>query len=168
VSVVETRLASLIEQMPKEGIKAAVAQGIVERIREIVEAAQTAVKLVECLGNAKGSCKSEYCDPVCSRIFLVRQGDVVRLGKYRSNTIGVAIEPGRVEFATRDAKLIVESNGTVQARLLGLEETVDLSDVDEVYKNSYLLKRVIREVGGRIDVVVDDLRKCARQMALVC
>ncbi|MCE4628123.1 MAG: hypothetical protein F7C34_03120 [Desulfurococcales archaeon] len=168
MSVVETRLASLIEQMPKEGYKAAVVQGVVERIREIVDAALNASKLIECLGQAKGACKESFCNPACARIYMIRDGDRVRIGKFMSNPIGIEIEPGLVVFTTRNARLEVRSDGVVRAKLLGLDETVRLSDVDEVFKHSYLIKRVVREVGRRTDIIVQDLRACAMRMALVC
>lgn len=168
MSVVETRLASIIEQMPKEGYKAAVAQGIIERIREIVDAALNASKLIECIGQAKGTCKESFCNPACARIYMIREGDRVRIGKFQSNPVGIEIEPGAVIFSTRNAKLEVRSDGVVRAKLLGFDETVKLSDVDEVFKHSYLIKRVVREVGRRTDIVVQDLRSCALRMALVC
>jgi len=166
--VVASRLETIMDRVPREGAKAAVALGIIERVREIVDAAMTAVKLAECVGAAKGTCKETFCDPACARIFMVKEGETIRIGKYRSNTLGVTIEQGRVIFATSKAKLIVDSSGTVEVYLVGINENINISDVNDVYRKSYMLKRAIREVGGRIDVIVSDLRSCARANAIVC
>ncbi|MCE4624434.1 MAG: hypothetical protein F7C35_01030 [Desulfurococcales archaeon] len=167
MSAVVSRIESIMESLPKEGAKAAVALGIVERVKELAELASKAVNMIECLAQARGFCRESLCTPNCGGIFLTRDGGI-HINKIRSNASGITINDEGVLIGVKDAKLMIRPDGTVQLQIPGLNETVDLKNVEDVYSKSHLLKYVVRKVGRSVDVIFEDLTLCARQSAVVC
>jgi hypothetical protein len=169
MSAIVSRLDAVLDALPKEGMKAAVVLGIVERIRELADLAVRAQKLVECLGSSRGYCRGLLCNPNCARIYMVREGDTVRIGKFRSNAAGIAISPGAVKISTKGYSLEIRGDGTAVISIPGgIVEGINLREVDEAYKSSYKLKYVVRRVGSPLEVIVGDLQACARASAIVC
>jgi len=163
------KLEAVLEAMPKEGLKAAVAGGVLERVREMVEEAYTDVKLAECVASGRGSIKGNVVDPKCGGIRLVRHGDETIIGKVGSNAIGVRATNNSVEFKISDIKLIVNSEGLIEIEYLGgYREQINYTDLDMLYKYNYNVKYAIRKIGKRFSVIRNDLQACARQSALVC
>jgi hypothetical protein len=169
VSAVASRLDSVIEAVPKEGYKAAVVLGIVERIRELADLAVKSQKLVECLGSSRGYCKEALCSPNCARIYMFKEGDTVRIGKVRGNASGIAITSSSIRLAAKGYSLSIGSNGIVSISIpAGITEQINLRDINDTFKKSYELKHVIRKVGAPLEVIVNDLQSCARASAIVC
>ncbi len=168
MSAVANKLDSIIEGMEKEGMKAAIAQGIISRIREIVEESTRIESLIKCLGANRGRCTERFCDPACARIFMIQNGET-HIGKVRSNAVGITISSDHVKIATKEASLQVNTDGTLIASLPGgLTETIDLAKLDEVYRKNHMIKLVVRKVGRKVDSLLVNLQACARASAIVC
>ncbi len=163
------KLEAALEVLPKEGLKAAIAGGVLERVREMVEEAYTDVKLAECVASGRGSIKDNIVDPKCGGIRLVKHGDEAFIGKVGSNAIGVRTAGDSVEFKISDIKLIVNSEGLIEIEYLGgYRDRINYTDLNILYKYNYNIKYAIRKIGKRFSVIKNDLQACARQNALVC
>jgi hypothetical protein len=168
MAAVVSRLETIIEGMPKEGYKAAVVQGVIERIRELAELSVRAKSLIECLGASKGYCKENICVPACARIYMIKENDTTYISK-TLNAAGITIMPDQIRISVKDFSLQIGSDGVLTYSIPGgIKETVNLKDLDEVYKKSYTIKMVVRKVGRKVDLIISDLQNCARMSAIVC
>jgi len=165
------KLDSVIESLPKEGYKAAVAIGVVDSIRNLVSKVVELSSKIECVAKAKGSCKEEYCDPNCARLFLEKFPEGLIVGKYKSNAFSAKLYPDRLDIATKGVRLVVDGN-TARIGRIGPEgyvwETVNLSDVQDLYLKNYSIKYAARRVGKPVRASLDAIQKCALQNAIVC
>lgn len=165
------RLEAIIGALPKEGYKAAVAVGVADSILTLVNEARELASKIECLGSHKGKCSQEFCDSSCGGLFLGNTGELTIIAKYSSNPFAVKLGNSIFEADVQGAKLVLEGS-TVKAGIIGEKgyvwETVDLSNMDEVYEKSYTLKYVLRKVGKPVLLARTALRYCMIQSAVSC
>jgi len=165
------KLDSVIETLPKEGYKAAVAIGVVDSVRNLVSKVEELASKIECVASAKGSCKDEYCDPGCARLFLEKTPEGLIISKFRSNAFSAKLSPDRLEIGVKGVKLVIEGS-TVKVGRIGANgyvwETINLGDVQDVYLKNYTIKYAARRVGKPVRVALDAIQKCALRNAIVC
>jgi len=183
LSVAETQLAAgllrrlddVIEQLPKEGYKASVAVGAVSSTRLLVESLAELARLAECVASAKGSCReagdTKFCDPGCARIYLERVGDDTIIFKSKSNAFSAKISNSEAEVRSKGVYARVQGQNLTLG-IIGeggyVEETVNLTDAEEVFRKSYTIKYVLKRVARPVRVAIGDLRACAARNAIVC
>ncbi len=162
------QLERALDSMPKEGMKAAIAQGILERVKEIVEEALADVNRIECVASGRGICKETYCNPKCGNIFLIREGDRRIISKVGSNAIGIEIANERVSFKLENVKMNVTSSDIEIVYYNNYIDKINYDDFNDLYVNNYTIKYTMRRIGKPLSVITADLLNCAKQNALVC
>ncbi|MEB3789745.1 MAG: hypothetical protein GSR72_07645 [Desulfurococcales archaeon] len=168
-TAIVSRLESILDAMPKEGMRAAIVQGVVERVKEMIEEALKAQNYITCLANARGYCKENYCNPKCSHIYMDKTENATIIGKFYNNPIGIELKADQAAFKTQDIKMTVASNGTITVEYPNGEKvTIETTNMNSVYKNNYIIKYAIRKIGRPLRILLEDLVKCARENAIVC
>lgn len=166
-----SRLEGIVDSLPKEGYKAAVAVGVVERSLELLNEVRDLASKVACVARSKGGCKGEFCDAKCGGLFLERVEDEIVLAKHGSNPFSARLAPGRLEVKVRDARLVLEGS-EAKAGISGVNgivwTTIDLSDVDSIFENNYTLKYVLRRVGIPLIRARTAIQYCMAMSAITC
>ena len=167
MSVVVRRIDAILDSLPTEGKKAAMLRGVITSIGLLVETAQRAVEMINCLGQARGVCSETYCNPSCARIYLVKNGGthIIKIG---GNAMGVHIDDYSVRVTAEDREVEVRSDGTLRLRIPGLEEEINLADQDETFREIYLIRYVLKPTRRALENIVENLRRCALANAIVC
>jgi hypothetical protein len=166
------RLEDIMEQLPKEGYKAAVVVGLVGRVIELVDKSRQLARKAKCLGENKGSClRTGLCLTDCGGVYVRELEDQTIIGKFSRNTFTTIIGNDRVEFKVKDARLIVEPR-TVTYAIIGKEgliwEEDRLTDLEDLYAKNYSLKYVLRKVGRPLEKALEAVSTCAAASAIVC
>ncbi len=167
-------LDEAIDSLPKEGLRAAVAIGLVSSIREMVERIGDIAKYAECIAVAKDACRGNgerFCDPKCARIYLVKKDDGTLVYKSVSNVFSATIAPGELVARAKNVYVKVYP-GKVEAGIIGTEGyeplEASLTDANDLYKKSYNIKYAVNRVMRSLRVAADDLKACAARQAIVC
>ena len=167
-------LDEAIDSLPKEGLRAAIAVGIVSSLREMIERIGDITRLAECIAVAKDSCRGDgerLCDPKCARIYLARRGEDAIVYKSVSNVFSARISPGEVVARAKNVYVKIVP-GKVEAGIVGAEgyEPIEasLTDANELYKKSYSIKYAVNRIMRSLRVASEDLRICAVRQAIVC
>lgn len=166
-----SRLEAVMESLPKEGYKAAVAVGIVDRALTILNEVRDLATKIICVSQHKGGCKGGYCDSKCGGLFLEKVGDEVIVAKYGSNPFSAKLAPGKLEMGVKNARMVLEGS-TLKVGVQGGEgyvwTTIDLTDANEIFENSYTIKYVLRKVGGPLIKARIALKYCMALSAITC
>ncbi len=166
---VVSRLESALNALPKEGMKAAVVLGVVERVKEMIDEAIKINHYIKCLSNARGYCKNNFCNPNCAHIYSEEKENTTTIGKYKNTPLGIEITPETTTFRTKELSLIIDNTGRITVQYSGGHQiTVTASKLDEVYDNSYTIKYAIRKIGKPLRIMLEDLVNCAKANAIVC
>lgn len=167
-------LDEAIDSLPKEGLRAAVAVGLVSSVREMVERIGDVMRLSECIAVAKEACRGDgerFCNPSCAKIYLVKTGEEVLVYKSISNVFSARASPGEVIAKAKNVYVKV-SQGKVEAGIMGVEgyEPIEavLTDANDLYKKSYSIKYAVNRIMRSLRVAAEDLRACAARQAIVC
>lgn len=175
MSVVLSRIEELVEAAPKSGLKASLYLGVLSSITRIVEDAQNAARMGECIGVAQQACKesggSLMCNTGCASIVLVKEGDSIVVAKYSSGAGALIVSPSSVEVRGKEARIVIEPR-SIKAYIRSgdgwKEFIIDSAAIDDLTSNSYFIKYVIRKVGRIVATIHGDLRQCARARAITC
>ncbi len=166
----KARLEAVIEQLPKEGYKAAVVVGLAGRILEIVEKTETIASKIDCIARGKGGCEKRLCNPKCGKIFL-ETNDKAIIAKYNNNVFSAIIEQNRVEIRTKHARVVIEPR-QIQYYIMGknglIQDSISLNDPDELFLKNYSVKYALKNIGRNLERALIALRTCAAISAIAC
>ena len=168
MSMVIRRLDTILDSLPTEGRKAAILRGVIYSIREAVDTSSKIVEKIRCVAEVKGYCRENLCNPSCARVYMIVDGDTVRILKHGGNAAGIEVTPTSLRASTKEAAIEVDSTGIVRLRIPGLEEEVNLNDEDSAYKNIYTIRYVLKKVKRAIENINLNLTLCAQRSAVTC
>jgi len=171
-SLLASRLEEILEELPKEGYKAAVVVGLVGRVIELVNKTVEAARKAKCLGEGKGSClKGGLCLARCGGIYVSETEGKVTIAKYSRNAFTAVIENNKVELKVDDARVIVEPR-TLTFGILGgkgfVWDSAQLNDPDDLYSKNYSIKYALRKTGRPVEKSLEAMSMCAASSAIVC
>ncbi len=172
ITPLTSRLEAIMSQLPKEGYKAAVVVGLVERVIEILNEIRDIASKIQCIADNKGTCtKSGVCYSDCGGLFLEKHGDKIIISKYINNIFSIVLEPGKLEAKVKDARIILEG-GKLSFATIGEQgyawDNVDLSNMEEVFNKNYSIKYILRKIGKPLMQARRALKTCATASAIVC
>ena len=171
VEPLKSRLEDLMDKAPKEGSVAVIVRGVLNSITTLVNDVDTLYSKIKCVGEARGSCTEQYCDPNCGGIHVTRTNGSIHLNKHGNNAFGITIDDTGVTVSTSRAKITVSGSQVTIYRPSGTgwdSEAIDLEDFNTVREKNYDIKYVVRIVGGRVKKAVQALEDCRKRLALPC
>lgn len=166
-----SRLESIIDSLPKEGFKAAVALGVVDRVSTLLGEVREVASKVACLSQHKGVCRGSYCEAGCGGLFLEAVGEEMVLARPGPSPFAARLSSSKMEVEVKGARLILDGS-TLHAGVRSGDGytwvTVDLTDADSVYQESYTVKYVLKRVGAPLIKARTALKGCMALAAITC
>lgn len=170
-SRIASRLEAVMESLPKEGYKAAVSVGIVDRILAILNDVRDIAKKIVCVAQHKGGCKKGYCNSNCGGLFLQVNDEEVIVAKHSSNPFSARLSAGKLEIASKSVRIVLEGR-VLRVGINGGEgyiwTDVDLGNASELFENSYTVKYALRKIGSPIIRARAALKYCMALSAITC
>ena len=164
-----------IDELPKEGLKAAKAVSLVSRLRGVAEGVASLLSKAKCLAEAKGAVRkaseASVGDTLCASIRFYETPSEAGVFKTKIHAFSAKIVNGSVIVSDENFKLEI---GGQEARIHlpagdGKEEaSTRLNDVDDLNRNYYHLAYVLKRLERHLAVALADLEACARREALQC
>ena len=164
-----------IDELPKEGLKAAKAVSLVSRLRGVTENVAALLSKAKCLAEARGTVRKTgeltVGDTQCASVrFYEAPGEA---GVFKSKmhafsakiidgSVAVSDENFKLEISGQEAKIYLPAGDDKE------EASTRLNDVEDLNKNYYHLAYVLKRLERHLAVALADLEACARREALQC
>ena len=164
------RLSELVRGMSKKGGEAALASASISQVLELKESVDGLVRYADCLSSSKGECtkldSTSLCDTRCGSLYLMREGETVRVWRVGNNAFSAAMGPTVFSVSTKDYGVEVTGEG-YRVRLLSGVFSGDLSQ-ESVTKDSQLIGEAVSRLLVVVKAAIDSLASCAREQGVRC
>jgi hypothetical protein len=161
---------ALIERMPKTGLAAARAVGLLSRIVSLVEAVRRAISTAGCIAERSRGCKplrGKPCVTGCASI--VTAPDAV--WKYKSNPFTARLTDSALILATEELEMTID-RGSALIKLPSVEGKkefkIDLTNVDGIMSEYYTIMYTLKRLEEPLRKALENLSRCSREKQLAC
>ncbi|MEB3816633.1 MAG: hypothetical protein LRS46_01640 [Desulfurococcales archaeon] len=160
----------LMDKLPRSGLAAARAMGLISRIASIIEGVNSAIGKAKCIAERSTSCRAEggrVCPTGCAAIYVAENA----LWKYKSNAFSAVFEEGALKLSTREVTVLIE-RGNARIYLPsydGKEEiVVELRNVEGIMREYYTIMYALKKVEEPLRKAVEALNACSKEKQLAC
>ncbi len=161
---------ALIERMPKTGLAAARAVGLISRIVALVESFDSLIARASCVAERSRGCRpseGKPCSTGCASIVVAPNA----IWKYHSSAFSAVALDSTLRISTKNAGLVIERGRAVVELPSGdskVKIEIDLSSVDGIMREYYTMMYALKAVEAPLRKAAGNLARCSKEKQLAC
>jgi len=161
---------ALIGRMPKSGLAAARAVGLLSRIVSLVEAVQRTIGMASCIAERSRECRpaqEKPCITGCASIIVAPN----TVWKYKSNPFIARLRDSTLILATEELEVAID-RGNAFIKMPSVEGRrefeVDLTSVNGIMSEYYTIMYSLKHLEEPLRKALESLSRCSREKQLAC